>query len=203
MTEIPNVLLVRPDFPAKNIQEFLAYVKSNPGKVNYASQGIGTTSHLSAALLEKILGTKLVHIPYKGTAPALNDLISSHVDFILMELASAKKFADAGKARILATATLKRLPALPDVPTFDEAGVKGFESTTWNAISAPPKTPREIVEKLNEAANDVLAGEEAKEHFAKLQLTPAHTTPAQATAFIEKETKTWGQVIKDAGIQPH
>ncbi len=203
MTEIANVLLVRPDFPAKNVQEFLAYVKANPGKVNYASQGIGTTSHLSAAQFEKLTGTKLVHVPYKGTAPALNDLISSHVDFIFMEFASAKKFADAGKARILAVATDKRLPELPDVPTLQEAGVKGFESGTWNALSAPPKTPMPIVAKLNKAIEEVLASKEAKEHFAKLGLHPAHTTPAQAKAFIESETKTWGEVIKQAGIQPH
>jgi tripartite-type tricarboxylate transporter receptor subunit TctC len=203
MTEIANVLLVRPDFPAKNIQEFMAYVKANPDKVNYASQGIGTTSHLSAALFEKMTGTKLVHVPYKGTAPALTDLISSHVDMIFMELASAKKYADAGKARILAVATLKRQPNLPDIPTLDESGVKGFESATWNAISAPPKTPREIVAKLNDAMNDVLSSKEAEEHFAKLELKPAHTTPAQATDFIEKETKVWSQFIKEAGIQPH
>jgi tripartite-type tricarboxylate transporter receptor subunit TctC len=203
MTEIANVLLVRPDFPAKNIQEFMAYVKANPDKVNYASQGIGTTSHLSAEQFQKLTGTKLVHVPYKGTAPALSDLISSHVDMIFMEFASAKKFADAGQARILAVATLKRQPNLPDIPTLDDAGVKGFESNTWNAISAPPKTPREIVEKLNEAMNDVLSSKEVDEHFGKLELKPAHTTPAQATAFIEKETKLWGQVITEAGIQPH
>jgi tripartite-type tricarboxylate transporter receptor subunit TctC len=203
MTEIANVLLVRPDFPAKNIQEFLAYVKANPDKVNYASQGIGTTSHLSAEQFAKLTGTKLVHVPYKGTAPALNDLIASHVDFIFMEFASAKKFANAGKARILAVATGKRLPELPDTPTLQEAGVTGFESNTWNAISAPPKTPPAIVDKLNKAIEEVLASNEAKEHFAKIGLHAAHTTPAQAKAFIEKETKTWGEVIKKAGIQPH
>jgi tripartite-type tricarboxylate transporter receptor subunit TctC len=203
MTTIPNVLIVRPDFPAKTAQEFLAYAKANPGKINYASQGIGTTSHLSAALLEKLAGLKLVHVPYKGTAPALNDLISSHVDMMFMELASAKKFADAGKAHILAVATENRLPSMPDVPTLDEIGVKGFESSTWNAISAPPKTPREIVSKLNEAIENVLASPEAEQHFAKLHLAAAHTTPAQATAFIEKETKAWGNVIKEVGIKPH
>jgi tripartite-type tricarboxylate transporter receptor subunit TctC len=203
MTEIANVLLVRPDFPAKNIQEFMAYVKANPGKVNYASQGIGTTSHLSAEQFAKLTGTKLVHVPYKGTAPALNDLISSHVDMIFMEFASAKKFADAGKARILAVATAKRLPELPDVPTLQEAGVKGFESGTWNALSAPPKTPKPIVEKLNKAVQDVMESDAAKEHYGKLGLHPVLTTPSQAKAFIEKETKTWGQVIKEAGILPH
>ena len=128
MTSIANVLLVRPDFPAKTAKEFIDYVKASPGKVNYASQGIGTTSHLTAALFERIIGTKLVHVPYKGTAPALNDIIASHVDFIFMELASAIKLHEAGKARILAVATSKRIPNLPDIPTLDEVGVKGFES---------------------------------------------------------------------------
>jgi tripartite-type tricarboxylate transporter receptor subunit TctC len=203
MTEISNVLIVRPDFPVKTAKEFLAYAKANPGKITYASQGIGTTSHLSAALLEKLAGLKLVHVPYKGTAPALNDLIASHVDMMIMELASARKFADAGKVHILAVATDKRLPDMPNIPTLDEVGVKGFESSTWNAISAPPKTPREIISKLNDAILDVLASPEAKEHYAKLHLTAAHTTPEQATAFIDKETKAWGNVIKQAGIQPH
>ena len=203
MTIIPNVLLVREDFPAKTAQEFMAYAKANPGKINYASQGIGTTSHLTAALLEHLAGIKLQHVPYKGTAPALTDLIAGHVDMMFSELSSAKKFSDAGRARILAVATKQRLPQLPNVPTFEELGVKGFESITWNAISAPPKTPRAIVAKLNEAIEDVLASPEAKEHFAKINAQPASGSPAQATAFIEKETKTWGGVIKQAGIQPH
>ncbi len=203
MTIIPNVLLVREDFPAKTAQEFMAYAKANPGKINYASQGIGTTSHLTAALLERLAGVKLQHVPYKGTAPALTDLIAGHVDMMFSELASAKKFSDAGRARILAVATKQRLPQLPNVPTFEELGVKGFESITWNAISAPPKTPRAIVAKLNEAIEDVLASPEAKEHFAKINAQPASGTPAQATAFIEQETKTWSGVIKQAGIQPH
>jgi tripartite-type tricarboxylate transporter receptor subunit TctC len=122
---------------------------------------------------------------------------------MFLELATAKRFADAGKMRILAVATDKRIQSLPNTPTLDEVGVKGFESSTWNAISAPPKTPREIVAKLNDAVEDVLASPEVQEHFAKLNLHAAHTTPAQATAFIEKETKVWGEVIKQAGIKPH
>lgn len=203
MTTIANVLAVRPDFPAKTAQEFMDYAKANPGKINYASQGIGTTSHLSAALFERVTGLKLVHVPYRGTTPAVNDLIGSHVDMMFLELATAKRFADAGKMRILAVATDKRIPSLPNTPTLNEVGVKGFESSTWNAISAPPKTPREIVAKLNDAVEDVLASPEVQEHFAKLNLHAAHTTPAQATAFIEKETKVWGEVIKQAGIKPH
>lgn len=203
MTSIANVLLVRPDFPVKTAKEFIAYVKASPGKVNYASQGIGTTSHLTAALFEKVVGTKLVHVPYKGTAPALNDIVASHVDFIFMELAAAIKLHEAGKARILAVATNKRISNLPDVPTMDEVGVKGFESGTWNAIAAPPKTPPAIVAKLNKAVNEVLKSAAAQDYFAKINLNAAGGSPAEAAAFIKKETEVWGGVIKDAHVEAH
>jgi tripartite-type tricarboxylate transporter receptor subunit TctC len=156
MSKFPNVLLVRPDFPAKTAQEFLAYLKTNPGKVTYASQGPGTTSHLTAELFAKVAGVKTLHVPYRGTGPALNDLVAGHVDFIFMELACGFKLHEAGKARILAVATERRLDVLPDVPTLIEAGVPDLISDTWNAISAPPKTPAPIIAKLNRAINDTL-----------------------------------------------
>jgi tripartite-type tricarboxylate transporter receptor subunit TctC len=202
MSTVPNVLLVRPDFPAKTPQEFLAYAKANPGKVNYASQGIGTTSHLSAELFARVTGTSLVHVPFKGTAPALTELMANRVDFIFMELASAINLHRSGRARILAVATAKRLPDLPDVPTLDESGVKGFESSTWNAIAAPPKTPAAVVAKLNKAINEVLAGATVKERFGSLNLRAAGGTPAEAAAFVKKETQVWSDVIKEAHIQP-
>jgi tripartite-type tricarboxylate transporter receptor subunit TctC len=201
MTSIANVLLVRPEFPAKTAKEFIDYVKANPGKINYASQGIGTTSHLTAALFERMTGSKLVHVPYKGTAPALNDIIAGHVDFIFMELASAIKLHEGGKARILAVATDKRISSLPDIPTLNEAGVKGFESGTWNALAAPPKTPAAIVLKLNKAVNEVLQSSQAQDHFAKINLRAAGGSPAEAAAFIKKETEVWGGVIKDANVE--
>jgi len=203
MTRIPNVLLVRPDFPAKTAQEFIAYTKANPGKINYASQGIGTTSHLTAALFERLTGSKLVHVPYKGTAPALNDLIAGHVDMIFMELASAITLHEAGKARILAVATTARIANLPTIPTFNEVGVKNFESYAWNAIAAPPKTPPTIVATLNKAINEVLQGSELKSHFAKINLTAVGGSPAEAAAFIKKETTIWGNVIKEAHVATH
>jgi len=203
MTTVANVLLVRDDFPAKSAQEFIAYAKANPGKINYASQGIGTTSHLTAALFEKVTGTKMVHVPFKGTAPALNALIGSHVDMIFMELASAIKLHRAGKARILAVATNTRIADLPDIPTLNEAGVRGFESGTWNAIAAPPKTPPAIVAKLNTAVNEVLKEKDVQEKFAKLTLHAAGGTAAHAAAFIKKETQTWGEVIKEAHVPAH
>lgn len=203
MTSIANVLLVRPDFPAKTAREFIAYAKANPGKINYASQGIGTTSHLTAALFETMTGTKLVHVPYKGTAPALNDLIAGHVDMIFMELASAIKLHEAGRAHILAVATDKRIANLPDIPTLIEAGVPGFASGTWNAIAAPPKTPAAIVAKLNKAIVEVLNSPEVQDHFAKINLHAAGGSPAEAKAFIVKETQVWGEVIKAAGVPAH
>ena len=204
MTTIPNVLLVRPDFPAKTLQEFIAYAKANPGKINYASQGIGTTSHLTAALLERMAGIKLEHVPYKGTGPALNDLIASHVDMIFMEVASAIKLHQSNNARILAVAADKRIATLPDVPTVDEAaGVKGFTSASWNALAAPPKTPPAIVAKLNAAINEALKSPEAQAHFAALDLRAVGGTPDDAAAYIRSETKVWSGVIAQAGIQPN
>lgn len=200
MSSAPNVLLVRPKFPAKTAQEFIAYVKAHPDSINYASQGIGTTSHLTTALFEHLTGTKMTHVPFKGTTPALNALIGGHVDMIFMELAKSLKLNEAGRARILAVATTKRLDSLPNVPTLDELGVKGFESGTWNAIAAPPKTPKEIVAKLNKAVNEALKSQDVKALFAKLDLHPEGGTPAHATAFIAEETKVWSNVIKEAKI---
>jgi tripartite-type tricarboxylate transporter receptor subunit TctC len=203
MTRIPNVLLVRPDFPAKTAREFIAYAKANPGKITYGSQGIGTTSHLTAALFERMTGTKMVHVPYKGTAPALNDLIAGHIDMIFMELASAIKLHQAGKARILAVATAARVPNLPDIQTLNEVGVRGLESYAWNAITAPPKTPPLIVSKLNKAINEVLQDPKLKAHFSKINLAAVGGSPSEATAFIRKETVVWGNVIKEAHLPVH
>jgi tripartite-type tricarboxylate transporter receptor subunit TctC len=203
MTSIANVLLVRENFPAHDVKEFISYAKANPDKINYASQGIGTTSHLTAALFEKDTGIKMVHVPFKGTAPALNALLGGHVDLIFMELASAIKMHEGGKARILAVATTHRVDTLPNIPTLDESGVKGFESGTWNAIAAPPKTPAAIVAKLSRAVNEVLNSPEGKAHFATLNLHAAGGTPAEAKAFITSETKVWGDVIKEAHVPAH
>ncbi len=201
MSKFPNVLLVRPDFPAKTAAEFLAYAKANPGKLNYASQGVGTTSHLTAELFMTLTGTKMVHVPYKGTGPALNDIVAGHVDLIFMELSSAYRLHQAGKARILAVATDKRLDLLKDIPTMIEVGVPDFISDTWNAISAPPKTPAAIVAKLNQAANEAIKEPDMQKHFAELNLLPAGGSPADMRKLVTEETKRWTEVIKRAGIQ--
>src|SRR5512132_2103105 len=200
MSKFPNVLLVRQDFPAKTVQEFMAYVKANPGKVTFASQGPGTTSHLTAELFTKATDTKMLHVPYRGTGPALNDLVAGHVDFIFMELASAHKLHDGGKSRILAVATDKRLDSLPDVPTLIEVGLPGFVSDTWNAISAPPKTPAPIIAKLNRTINDILNEPDTKARFRELNLMAAGGSPQDMAKLKKEETERWTKVIRDAGI---
>jgi len=202
MSHVPNVVLVRKDFPAKTVQELIAYAKANPGKINYASQGVGTTSHTAAELFQSITGTKLTHVPYKGTAPAVNDLLAGNVDLMFNELATSIELHKSGQARILAVTVKDRVPALPDIPTLEEVGVHGCISDTWHAITAPPKTPPEIVAKLNAAANAAMRDPGLREHFAALSIGPGGGTPAEASAFVKEETQRWGDVIRKAGIEP-
>lgn len=199
MSKIPNTLLVKNDFPAKTAKEFMAYVKANPGRVNYASQGPGTTSHLTTELFKKVTGTNLVHVPYKGTGPALNDLVAGHVDMIFMELSAANKLHQGGKARILAVMTDKRIDALPDVPTMKEAGVD-LVSDTFNAISAPPNTPPAIVAKLNRAVDEILKEPAIKARYKQLNLEPGGGSTQDMAKLLKEETKRWGDVIRDAKI---
>jgi tripartite-type tricarboxylate transporter receptor subunit TctC len=202
MSHVPNVVLVRKDFPAKTVQELIAYAKANPGKINYASQGIGTTSHLTAELFQRITHTKFVHVPYKGTAPALNDLLAGNVDLMFNELATSIELNKSGRARILAVTTAQRVASLPDIPTLEEAGVLGCVSDTWHALSAPPKTPEAVVDKLNDAANKALHDPDLIAHFQELSISPGGGTPAEMETFVKEETRRWGEVIRDAGIKP-
>ena len=202
MSHVPNVLMVRPDFPAKTVQELIAHAKAHPGTLNYASQGVGTTSHLTAELFQSITHTKLVHVPYKGTAPALNDLIASHVDLMFGELATSIELDRAGKAHILAVLTKQRVPAVPNIPTLEESGVLGCDSDTWNALTAPPKTPDGVVAKLNDAVNKAMKDPELLDRYRALSLSPGGGTPAEMSAFMKAETQRWGEVIRTAGIQP-
>jgi len=202
MTEIPNTLTVRPDFPAKDMKEFIAYARAHPGKLNYASQGTGTTSHLTAELFSSRTGVKMLHVPYRGTAPAINDLIAGHVDMMFAELASAIELHKGGRARILAVATKERLGLLPGIPTFVESGVPDFLSDTWNAISAPPKTPPEILAKLNTEIVEVLKMPEVQQRLRTLNTSPQTTTLDQAAAVVKADTQRWSEVIKAANITP-
>jgi tripartite-type tricarboxylate transporter receptor subunit TctC len=201
MTAIPNTLLVRGDFPAKNVAEFIAYAKANPGKLNYASQGNGTTSHLTGVMFDRIAGTKMNHVPYRGTAPALNDLLGGHVDLFFNELATSVEQHKSGKARILAVTTEKRLAELPDIPTLIESGLPGFISDTWNAISAPPKTPPAVVAKLNAAINEVLKMPEVQAQFERMHLQAVGGTPDSMAKIVKADTERWGALIRSANLK--
>jgi tripartite-type tricarboxylate transporter receptor subunit TctC len=202
MSRIPNVLVVRKDFPAATVKDFIDYVKAHPGKVSYASQGSGTASHLTAELFMALTKTSLVHVPYKGTSPALNDLVAGHVDSSFIVLSSALELARAGKLRILAVATDKRIDALPAVPTLVESGYPELISSTWNAISAPPRTAAEIVARLNTAINEALQDAQVQGRFRELQLLSAGGSLGETKAVIEKERRQWGEVVEAAGIKP-
>ena len=167
LTSVPLALVVRPNFPAKDFKEFLAYAKANPGKLNYASNGIGTAAHLTAELFTLTSGTKMTHVPYRGTTPVLNDLIADHVDLTFIQYSAFLDLYRAGRAKILAIASAKRVAALPDVPTMAELGYPGIISNTWNLLSAPPKTPQAIVLKLNRAINEVLAEGDVRKRFCR------------------------------------
>jgi tripartite-type tricarboxylate transporter receptor subunit TctC len=202
MTKFPNVLLVRQDFPARTAQEFITYAKANSGKLNFASQGVGTTSHLTAELFMTLTGIKMTHVPYRGTGPALNDIVAGHVDLIFMEMSAAYKLHDAGKARILAVATDHRVDLLKDIPTMIEVGAPSFISDTWNAISAPPRTPAPIIAKLNQTINEIIKQDDMKKRFTELNLEPVGGSPADMRKLVEEETRRWSEVIRKAGIQP-
>jgi tripartite-type tricarboxylate transporter receptor subunit TctC len=201
MTSIANVLVVRGDFPATSVAKLVAYAKANPGKVNFGSQGVGTTPHLTGELLARVTGTKLVHVPYRGTAQAVNDLIAGHLDMLFMQLDAVREQVQAGKARMLAVAMPQRIAAVSDVPTMIEAGFADFRSDSWNALAAPPKTPPAIVAKLNAGINAALREPETAQHLRGMNMTPVGGTPEEVRAFIKDETARWGDVIRAAGIR--
>jgi tripartite-type tricarboxylate transporter receptor subunit TctC len=200
MTAVPNVLVVKTDLPARTLAEFTALAKANPGKFNFASQGIGTTPHLSGELFNKLAGTKLVHVPYRGTAQAVNDVVAGHIDVMFLELGSAYQLYTSGRARVLAISSPKRVAQMPDLPTFAEQGLPDFVSDTWNAIAAPPKTPPAIVAKLNAAIDEILRMPDVQAHFATINMQPMGGPPAALADLIKAENARWGDVIRSANI---
>jgi len=203
MGSVPNVMDVRPSFPAKSARAVLDYILANPGKVTFASQGVGTTSHLAGILFQKLSNTSMLHVPYSGSAPALQDLMGDRVDLLFDNLASSLPLYKAHKLQIVAVGSLQRLAALEDLPTIAEAGVPGFESGTWYAIVAPPKTPSELLDRLNKTVNEILAEPSLKAKFAELGVRPVGGTRAETDALITRERQRWGELIRAAGIQPN
>ncbi|VTU17974.1 Argininosuccinate lyase [Variovorax sp. PBL-H6] len=200
LATVPNVLVVNPKLPVKNVQEFIAYAKANPGKLSYGSQGNGTTSHLTASMFMQLTGVEMVHIPYKGTAPALVDLVGGQIDVFFDNLSSSLPFHQAGKLRILGVADGQRSPALPDVPTFAEQKLPAMNAVTWFAVVAPPGTPASKVASTQKAFADALAQPEVKQKFAEQGAEPRGWNPAQTGKFIQAESAKWEKVIKSAKV---
>jgi len=197
---VPNVMDVRPGFPAKTVQELISYARANPGKVSVASQGNGTTSHLTAIMFQKLTETTMVHVPYRGTAPALQDLMADTVDVFFDNLGSSIGQHQGGALRILAVCGSERATSLPDIPTVSEAGVPGFSSVTWFALVSPKGTPTAVAEKLNAAVADILAQEDVRDQLDKIGMTPAPMGVPAATKFIADERERWTEIVKQSGI---
>jgi tripartite-type tricarboxylate transporter receptor subunit TctC len=195
-----NVLAIHPSLPAKNLKELIALARSQPGKLNYASSGPGSSNHLAGELLKMMAKIDIEHIPYKGNAPALTDTMGGHVHMLFAGVPSLLPHVNSGRLRAIAISSLKRAPAMSAVPTFDEAGVKGYEATNWFGLFAPAKTPKEVVLRINAEVEKIIKGPELRERFVNDGLDPIGGSPESFGAFIRAEIDKYAKVISAAGI---
>jgi len=202
VVRVPNVMEVNPSFPAKTAPEFIAYAKANPNKLNFGSGGNGTASHMQFELFKLMSGVSMVHVSYRGSAPALTDLLSGQIQLMFDPMPSSIGHIKAGKLRALAVTTATRSEVLPDLPTLRDF-VPGYEASTWFGIVAPTNTPAEIIEKLNNAINAGLADPKIKARLAEMGGMLLAGSPADFGKLIAEETDKWGQVIRTANIKPH
>jgi tripartite-type tricarboxylate transporter receptor subunit TctC len=196
----PAVLVVHPSVPARNVKELIALAKSKPGQLNYGSSGVGGLGHISGALFGLMTGTKMVHIPYKSSAPSLTDLIAGQIQVLFNNAISTVPHINSGKARALAVTSLKRMQALPDLPTLDEAGVKGYDNSSWSAVGAPAGTPKEIISKLNSELAAILKLPDIQEKSAAVGADIIGGTPEQFAAYLKSEIAKFARVVKEAKI---
>ena len=197
---VPNVLVVNPSFAPRTVRELVAHAKANPGKLNFGSSGTGVANHLSGELFKSMAGVDMVHVPYKGAAPALNDLLGGQIPAMFDSVPGVLQHIQSGKLRALAVTSLKRSPALPDVPTMDEAGLKGFEATAWFGLYAPGRMQPQLRDKV---AGDVLQALQSagiRSQFASLGAEPGSMTQAQFAGFVDAELAKWLKVIADAKV---
>lgn len=197
----PNVLIVNPDFPAKTLKELVDLVKANPGKYNYASAGNGASGHMAMELLKTMTGMKIDHVPYKGGAPALQDVMAGVVPMMFTNQDLAFAQTKGGKVRLIGVADLQRNPAMPDAPTIAEQGYPGFAAVSWNAISAPAGTPKPIVDKLQKHIKEALHAPEMKDKLLANGFVPQGTAPEDFHKFVVSEVDKWTKVAKDAGAK--
>jgi tripartite-type tricarboxylate transporter receptor subunit TctC len=201
LIRFPNVMEVNPSVPAKTVPEFIAYAKANPGKLNMASSGNGSTIHVSGELFKMMTGISMVHVPYRGGAPALTDMISGQVQVMFDNVPTSIEFIKAGKLRPLAVTTARRSEVLPDLPTVADF-VPGYEASAWYGVGAPRGTPAEIIERLNSEINAILADPKTNARFAELGASLIGGSPADFGRLVVEETSKWGKVVKFSGAKP-
>jgi tripartite-type tricarboxylate transporter receptor subunit TctC len=203
INEVPMTLIARGNFPAGNFKEFLDYIKKNKDKVTYAHAGIGAASHLCGMLFMTAIQTDMLTVPYKGTGPAMNDLLGGQVDFMCDQTTNTTSQIKSGKVKVYGVTSLKRVGSLPDIPTLDEQGLKGFEVTIWHALYAPKGTPKPVLDKLVAALQQSLKDDDVKKRFAELGATtypPDKATPAALEKHLKAEIDKWSPLIKKAGV---
>jgi tripartite-type tricarboxylate transporter receptor subunit TctC len=200
MARVPNALVVNPKFPAKNVAEVITHARANPGKVTSATQGNGATSHLTSEMFQMMANVKFQHVPYRGSAPALTDLVAGTVDIMFDNLGVSLALVKSGQLKLLAVATPRRMASLPDTPTIAET-LPGFEAAAWYAVAAPPKTPRQIVDKINADINEALRQPEMAPHLAEWSAEAIGGTPEATAAYFQLEVERWNKVIKAAGVK--
>jgi tripartite-type tricarboxylate transporter receptor subunit TctC len=203
INDVPMTVIAKPNFPAKDFKEFLAYAKANKDKVSYANAGVGAASHLCGMLFMSAIQTEFLTVPYKGTGPAMNDLLGGTVDFMCDQTTNTTSQIKSGKVKVYGVTSLKRVPSLPDVPTLDEQGLKGFEVGIWHGLYAPKGTPKPVLDKLVAALQDTVKDDSVKKRFADLGATtypPEKATPAALQAHLKSEIDKWAPLIKKAGV---
>jgi tripartite-type tricarboxylate transporter receptor subunit TctC len=201
LVNVPNVLTVNPNFPAKTVQELVKIAKENPGKYSYASSGSGSPLHLSGELFKKIAGVDIVHVPYKGSGPALVDVIAGQVPIQFDNLPSSTEHIKSGRLRALAVTTAERVPTFPDLPTIAESGLAGYDTYSWNALFAPAGTPKEAVDKLNAEAVKAVNDPKVKAKLAEFSAVVVGSTPEQLGEHVSKELAKWKPIVAESGAQ--
>ena len=198
---VPNILIVNPALPTKTVAELIAYIKANPGKVNFGSAGVGSTEHMSGALFRALAGLDIVHVPYRGGAPMLADLVAGHIHMSIETSGAATPFIKGGQVRALAVSPAKRSALFPDLPTLAEAALPGYDVTTWYGLLVPKGTPQAIRDKLYAEVVNVLKDPNVVARLREIGAEPGGQSPAEFAAFIRAETDKWTKLAKDAGIQ--
>ncbi len=198
---VPNVMVINPQVPARNLAEFIALAKSKPGGMNFGSGGPGTSNHLAGELFNIEAGVKLVHVPYKGVNLAMNDVVGGQVQMVVIGIPAALPFIQSGRLRALAVVAPKRLAQLPDVPTAAQAGLPDYDVTTWYGVLAPAGTPKPIIARLNAELDRVMHAPDLQARFAATGTEPRTTTPEEFGAFIRQEMDRWGKVVRQAGLK--